>query len=104
MYNTDYAPSPNIEFFHYGVKGMKWGVRKDRNKKNNSVVDDVKRRKEQYREIRTVVKKGSKKAAKIMTTMGTIYLIDDVFFDGAGSSATKEALNTIGRVVVKIRR
>ena len=44
--------------------------------------------------------KGAKKAAKVLGTIGTAYVTDQVYFGGAGTKAAKAAVNTVGRAAV----
>ena len=99
----------NGELYHYGVKGMKWGVRKSQNKNGSLIKADKKRqdkgradkqRKERSEKIRKTVHKGVEKTAQVMTKVGSAYLTDQLFFGGAGTRAAKAAVKTIGRAAI----
>ena len=100
----------NGELYHSGVKGMKWGVRKDRTtngnlskaaKKRQDKVHSLEQRKERRDKIRNTVEEGVKKTTRVMSAIGSVYLIDQVIFDGVGSNAARTALETIGRTAMK---
>ena len=88
------------ELFHYGVKGMKWGVRKDQNQNGNHTSSNVTKRKEQSDKIYNAMKKGAKTTSQIMAKLGVVYLADQVLFDGVGTDAAKFAMKEIGRMAV----
>ena len=92
--------SPNNELFHYGVKGMKWGVRKDQNQNVNRTPSSVTKRKEQSDKIYNTMKKGAKTTTQVMAKLGVVYLADQVLFDGVGTDAAKFAMKEIGRMAV----
>ena len=94
--------SPNNELFHYGVKGMKWGVRKDQNRTANGRLTSsgVSKRKEQSDKIYNAAKKGVKVTSQVMAKLGVVYLADQVLFDGVGTDAAKFAMKEIGRMAV----
>lgn len=122
----------DIELYHYGVKGMKWGIRKnsrpnenysekqrkqDRafygkggerriNKKLNKGSNlktarhyEVERR-ERNEKMKRSIKKGAKKATKVVSTVGSLYVTDQMFNGGAGTEAAKKAVKYAGRAVV----
>ena len=97
---ADYMVTKDCELKHYGVKGMKWGVRNDHNKKSNPVSSGRTQSKEQSEKIRKTVEKGVEKASHVMAKVGSAYVVDQVFFDGAGTEATKAAVKTIGRAAI----
>lgn len=175
---------PKDELYHYGVKGMKWGVRRGRNKdglqaaekaykeklsntsrignshyqrvkkaetagrkayretirsekKANSVNKDYSakqrkrdrafygergekrinkrlneghglqgarhyeaERKAHNEKRQKAVKRGAKKATKLMTKMGSLYLTDQFFYGGKGTKAAKEFVKYAGRATI----
>ncbi len=105
---NDYNLIPNGELFHYGVKGMKWGVRKDRNTKEVIITSPRLRSKERGKELYNTVKKGAKTTSQVMAKLGVAYVADQVLFDGVGTDAVKFAMKEIGRTTItaidKVRR
>lgn len=109
MNNPIYILSPNDELYHYGVKGMKWGVRKDRNGKEAITTSSPRlRSKERGKELYNTVKKGAKTTSQVMAKLGVAYVADQVLFDGVGTDAVKFAMKEIGRTTItaidKVRR
>ena len=107
----------NGELYHYGVKGMKWGVRKTQNKSGNPI-EPVKKRqgkiysdlqnKERGKKLYNATKKGAKTTSQVMAKLGVAYVADQVLFDGVGTDAVKFAMKEIGRTTItaidKVRR
>lgn len=123
----------NTELQHYGVKGMRWGVRRDRNRVNKSYSAKQRKqdrafygkggekrinkklndghglrgarhyeaeRKEKNEKRKRIAKKGAKKVASLLSTVGTYYMIDQVFYNGAGTRIAKEAAVGVGRAAI----
>lgn len=123
----------STELYHYGVKGMKWGVRRDRNRVNKSYTAKQRKqdrafygkggekrinrklneghglrgarhyeaeRKERNEKIRKKVKKGAQKVSKAMATVGTYYLYDQIFWNGAGTRVVKSAIKSVGMLTI----
>lgn len=121
------------ELQHYGVKGMKWGVRRNRNAVNKSYSAKQRKqdrafygqggekrinkklneghglrgarhyeaeRKERNEKRKRIAKKGAKKVANLLSTVGTYYMIDQVFYNGAGTRMAKEAAVQTGRAAI----
>ena len=99
----------NGELYHYGVKGMKWGVRKPWTKSSNSVKSAKKRQdkvhidlqnKERGKKLYNMAKKGAKTTSQVMAKLGVAYVADQVLFDGVGTDAVKFAMKVIGRTTI----
>lgn len=121
------------ELMHYGVKGMKWGVRRYRNAVNKDYSAKQRKhdrafygksgekrinkrlneghglrgarhyeaeRKERNEKLTKKAKRGAKAVAGTLAKIGEAYVVDQLFFDGYGTTACKEALNTIGRATI----
>lgn len=91
----------NKELYHYGVKGMKWGKRK------NISLDTLSARKIR-KNIKTstkkktaeIAKKGAEKTAKVLTNIGAAYVTDQVFNGGRGTAIAKAVIKDIGRLTI----
>ena len=91
------------ELRHHGVKGMKWGVRKDRRSssrtgKGSGKQNDASAAQKAKRREKTIraVAKGAEVASKLALTSA----VDDVFYGGAGKKIAKEAVVQTGRAAV----
>lgn len=58
MINDDYVLASDGELYHWGIKGMKWGVRRYQNK-DGSLTNAGKQRRVQLRDDDIVIKKGT---------------------------------------------
>ena len=72
MYSRWMPPSCSTELYHHGIRGMKWGVRKD-----HSPVTSRIKRVMSSRSFNTAVKVG-KKAVGMMLTVGTTVALYNV--------------------------
>lgn len=92
------------ELQHHGVKGMKWGVRKDRIKTGGKSAGSKPKGEEQGSSVKEkaarVAKKGAKKTAKILAKTGKMYVADQVIFGGTGTELAKSAVKNTGRAAV----
>ena len=112
----------DYELYHYGVRGMKWGVRRYQNADGTRMTKLDRDRAKATRKLeRAKTKRGIEKAKKdvdrlakaepnayakahsvssrvntAMTKIGAAYLSDQIFFGGAGTRAAKAAIKTIG--------
>lgn len=68
-------------------KAKKDSKLKERNKKNTNVAKNV--------------AKGAQKVSKIMGTIGTLYLTDQIFYGGTGTKLAKAATKKVGRKAVE---
>lgn len=92
------------ELTHYGVKGMRWGVRRARtqttsNSKGKTKKSDDKssaKKRARKEKIAKAVAKGAELSAKVATAS----LVDDMFYGGAGKKIAKEAAIQTGRAAV----
>lgn len=105
------------ELYHYGVKGMKWGVRKSQSKSGEPIKPVKKRQdnvhsdlqnKERGKKLYNAARKGAKTTSQVMVKLGVAYVADQVLFDGVGTDAVKFAMKEIGRTTItaidKVRR
>lgn len=103
----------NNELYHHGVKGMRWGIRKDRKKssstrsKNESeekeesngrvkrLIDKCKQKVTKEKAAKAVAK-GAEVAGKLLVASAA----DDVFYGGMGKKIAKETIKQTGRAAV----
>lgn len=78
---------------HYGIKGMKWGVR--RAQKQDSSEAPAKKNKPK-RSAREITARGATTAVGVVSKIGTLSLTDDIFYGGAG----KRTIKNIGRAAL----
>lgn len=57
-------------------------------------------RKERAEKTKATLKKGAKKTGRVLTKIGSLYVTDQLFFDGAGTKAAKNVIKNIGRATV----
>ena len=93
------------ELIHYGVKGMKWGVRKSdgpsrTSGSKSSKSTDTDPQSTSKKKIARTVAKGGKAAAKVLSKVGKAYVTDQILFGGAGTEITKATITTIGRASI----
>ena len=77
--------------YHYGVKGMKWGVRKSRVKSSGS----KKREKTTKSSRKKTIKKTVSTANNIIRKAGLWYLSDQIFWGGAGTRFITRGARTV---------
>ena len=103
------ATNDTNELRHYGVLGMKWGVRKARgtavskskrssSKKKTSEEQAVKNVKRKITKERAA--KAAAKGAEVCAKVAQASLVDDMFYGGAGKKIAKETIKQTGRAVV----
>ena len=110
---SDYFVAKDGELFHFGVKGMKWGVRKKRDeggiRSKTSNRDGVtyarSRQREEARKFRKEyaknrIREGAIKASIVLGIVGGYYLWDKVTNDGDGAKAIKKTTVAMGRALV----
>lgn len=108
----------NDELMHYGVKGMKWGVHKARQKSKEldnarsawvkarrgtsaseaeiyNLKSKYKYAKKEFRTNTTIGQKaerGAKKSAQALAKVGMLYATDQIFFKGVGTKIAQRAV------------
>lgn len=93
----------NNELKHYGVPGMKWGVRKDRSSGSSKTTGNKTKRitKEKIKEkTKKQCKKAVRKGAEMTVKLANTALMDQVVTGGAGRKVVKEAVKQTGRAAV----
>ena len=116
----------STELMHYGVKGMKWGVRKARQKSreldekrtsykrvmkdDTKSLEDAKSARKAYKDakkefrqnapMQVKLERGAAQTAKVLGKVGTMYAVDQVFWGGVGTKAVKSALKGVGMLVI----
>lgn len=92
----------STELAHYGVKGMKWGVRRYQNKDGSLTSAGKKRQRiqEKSKDFGRIAKKGAKAVSNTLAKIGTAYVADQVFFGGMGTAACKEAIRVVGMATI----
>lgn len=99
----------NDELYHYGVKGMKWGVHRARNnvstsskrtKSNSTQQKDKATKTKKSSSKKNIAAKGARAAGKATAKIGQLYLVDQIFYNGTGTKIAKKAAVTAGRLAV----
>lgn len=100
----------NDELKHYGVKGMRWGVRRDRKSSSGSkpkqkeeskdskvqrLINKCKKKVTKENAVKAVAK-GAEVTSKLLLASAT----DDIFYGGAGKKIIKETVKQTGRAAV----
>ena len=119
----------DYELYHFGVKGMKWGVRKDRKRGRDKWSEDAKsaydikkkgmkqmsnaelkklnertRLENEYKNLNpNALKKGLKFAGATVATMGTILALhnNSKSLINLGKTASNNIVNSVGDMVLK---
>lgn len=124
------AEPQGVTLMHYGVKGMKWGVRKARvqarevnrlrkqyrlTKRNeNANSDEIRAAKYKYKYAKkefnrnapsqVKLERNALQTAKVLAQVGMLYAADQRFFGGVGTkvakSAVKGALKSVGMLTI----
>ena len=87
------------ELYHHGVKGMKWGVRKDR-KSSTSTRSDPDRKAIRNAKIKEKTAKAVVKGAEVASKLALASTVDDIFYGGVGKKIAKETVVQTGRAAV----
>lgn len=116
----------STELMHYGVKGMKWGIRKARQKSRElddkkaaytrAMKDDTKSYQEARSAKRTYkaakkewrqnaptkakLERGAAQTVKALAKVGSMYATDQIFFGGIGTRVVKEAIKVVGMTTI----
>lgn len=89
----------NFELAHHGVKGMKWGVRRNRTNtasKSRAKTAQEDRSTKNKKRIEKTITRGTRIASKLLLAN----TVDNVFYGGAGKKIVKEAVVQTGRAAV----
>ncbi len=101
----------NNELQHHGVKGMRWGVRKDR-KPSGTTKPKQKKEDNHDGKIQKMVdkckikvtkeqaKKAALKGAEIVNGVAVVAATDELYFGGVGRKIVKETVKQTGRAAV----
>lgn len=97
-------------FNHHGIKGQKWGVRRYQNKDGSLTAAGKKRHASDDSDTQgnasakqkaaKVAAKGAKATGKIVKTLGSAYIADQVLYGGKGTQLAKATVLTAGRAAV----
>lgn len=90
----------NNELCHYGVKGMKWGVRKSSSHDNAESKKTPTKDTTKNSRKKQIVEKGAKAASKVIGNVGMAYVTDQVFNNGIGTKIAKEVIKQTGRAAI----
>lgn len=92
-YNKKYTSSQRkYDRAMYGIKAEKRIIQKMNDGHN---IQSARHYEVKHRDRNNAIKKGAKKVASVMGSIGTAYLADQIFYNGAGTAAAKAAVNKI---------
>lgn len=79
------------QLMHYGVLGMKWGVRKARPKSTTSSRSKSSSKKVDTKKRNETIRKAASKGRKVVDTILVGSVMDEVFYGGRGRAAVRTA-------------